>query len=96
MKELTLERVIAIDIIGSIRKCNNKRAMFGEQCIAEDDDNKAILSILYEYFFRQKKSGIDINSEEFLKMMFPNYFDEIRAAESGFYPDKDITNFYFK
>ena len=92
MKELTLERVIAIDIIESIRKCNYKREMFGEQCIAEDDDNKAILSILYEYFFRQTKSGIDINSVEFLEMMFPHYFSDIIAAEAGFYPDQDIAN----
>ena len=93
MKELTLERVIAIEIIGSIRKCNNKRAMFCEQCIAEDDSNEEMLGVMDDYFFRQRKLGIDICSKEFLEMMFPHYFLDIIAAEADFYPNKDVVYF---
>ena len=83
MKDLTLERVIAFNIIEEIRKSNH----IGEQCIAKDDNNKKMLNILNYYFSTQRNSGIDIYSEEFLKMMFPNYYSKIRFAEADFYDD---------
>ena len=93
MKELTLEWVIAFNIIEEIRKSNHKRKMFGEQCIAEDDSKEEILGIMDDYFFRQRKIGIDICSKEFLEMMFPHYFLDIIAAEADFYPNKDVVYF---
>ena len=92
MKELTLERVIANNIIKAIKECNDKREIVGLEYIAEDYSNEVILDILTKYFFRQRRMGIDIDSVEFLEMMFPHYFSDIIAAEAGFYPDQDIAN----
>ena len=87
MEKLNLEKVIVTNIIEAIKEENYKREIVGEQYISEDDSNEVILDILTEHFYKQKAIGIDIDSEEFLGMMFPNYFSDIRDAEAGFYPD---------